>query len=134
MAALSAWLATARTRLADLGLVESDGLLDVEAEPLALDRRFEIVGVEVGTTQARLGTDAVQRLGRVEVVVVFDGGPDRAQAFGRIFDEAAAIIDSLETSHAGVVQRVTSTGSSIQPRQGHGFTLRIPFDVLYLDT
>lgn len=135
MAALATWIAAAEARLVALGFVVTDGLLAADEEPLALDRRFEIVGVEVGTTQQRLGTDAVQRLGRVEVVVAYDGGPDRGGAYARILDDAADVIDSLEISHAGAIQRVTCTGSSIEDgRQGHGFVSRLPFEILYIDS
>jgi hypothetical protein len=135
MASLATWIATAEARIVALGFVVTDGLLAADAEPLALDRRFEIVGVEVGTTQQRFGTDAVQRLGRVEVVVAYDGGPDRAAALARILDDNAAIIDDLEFSHSGAIQRVTCTGSPIEDgRQGHGFTARLAFEILYVDS
>ena len=114
----------------------TDGLMPPADEPLTRDRLFEVELLDVGEIQAQWGSNAVQRKGRLDVVVHYDNLADRNTAFERISNDLAQITAALEqrSNYSADVHRVTYLGGGgIEQSDGAGWVARVPLEVLYQD-
>lgn len=150
MALLSEWADTAAAIVSDLQpvvsgeadawrFVQVDGLMPIEGEPLVADRAFDVIVQDSGTTLAMLGTDAVQRRGRVEVAIRYHAQARQRETRARIDADVTLVADALEDPDgfdaaygANVVQLVTHTGTTTT-FDGPAAIVRLAFDVLYTE-
>lgn len=113
-----------------------DGLLEIDDEPMVLDRHFDVILVDSGSIRERWGDDYSQRRSLVDIALVYDRAGNRRSNDVRVHEDVDQITSTLESSlnyGSSRIQRVTYTGKTITPTDGHRVDVRLSLEVICLE-